>query len=390
LKSYTKDGVTTQFEYEMQGLRLSKTQNGNKTRYAYNNAGQVITEANASNQQVANYVWGPEKLLAKRDAVTNKKYYYLYNGHGDVVQMIDENGSIVNKYQYDEWGNILQQEEQVQNAFKYAGEIQDEETGLYYLRSRYYDPSVGRFISKDTYEGQLTNPLSLNLYVYVENNPLIHVDPSGHYAQAGSGGVGGATPSSSKWVKAGNIVYRGVDWYTMGALSDFVDANQTKPLSFEYFTSFGILFISVVPIAQTEAATLKLAPMVEREGVALIQKLGKWFKVSVRAEKKVVPELGQKLEYIFGNATGAKHNIDRSIAMERQLNSIGIFNNESGRKLVQENLINTFNDASSVAKTQENGRIVRESLLAGPNGMIKMESVWEGVKLITVQLFGGK
>ena len=70
--------------------------------------------------------------------------------------------------------------ETIDNDFKYAGEIYDNETGLYYLRARYYDPSVGRFISEDSYEGNITNPLSLNLYTYVQNNPLGYVDPSGH------------------------------------------------------------------------------------------------------------------------------------------------------------------------------------------------------------------
>ncbi|MGG0825242.1 RHS repeat-associated core domain-containing protein, partial [Paenibacillus turicensis] len=167
-----KENTTTEFEYEMQGLRLAKTttrvqqansdQNSNsqnpassveKVRYAYNNAGKVISEADANNKAIANYTWGPDRLLAKRDVSTNKKYFYLYNGHGDVVQLIDESGQIVNHYQYDEWGNIVEQEETVRNDFKYAGEIFDDETGLYYLRARYYDPAIGRFVSKDTYEG---------------------------------------------------------------------------------------------------------------------------------------------------------------------------------------------------------------------------------------------
>ncbi|MGG0821642.1 RHS repeat-associated core domain-containing protein [Paenibacillus turicensis] len=196
-----KDNTTTEFEYEMEGLRLAKTkttvkptnsdQNSNsqnpassveKVRYAYNNAGKVISEADANNKAIANYTWGPDRLLAKRDVSTNKKYFYLYNGHGDVVQLIDESGQVVNHYQYDEWGNIVEQEEAVRNDFKYAGEIFDNETGLYYLRARYYDPAIGRFVSKDTYEGTVTNPLSLNLYSYVRNNPLTHVDPSGHDA----------------------------------------------------------------------------------------------------------------------------------------------------------------------------------------------------------------
>lgn len=103
-----------------------------------------------------------------------------------------------------------------------------------------------------------------------------------------------------------------------------------------------------------------------------------------------VPYFGKKLEYIFGNATGNKHNIDRSIAMERQLNSIGIFDDPFGRKLVLDNLSDSFDNPSSILKTQENGRIVRESLLSGPNGVLKVESVWEREKLITVKLYGGK
>lgn len=74
----------------------------------------------------------------------------------------------------------LPQKEETLNPFKYTGEVYDEETGLYYLRARYYDPSMRRFLNEDTYEGQIDNPLSLNLYTYVENNPLIYVDPTGH------------------------------------------------------------------------------------------------------------------------------------------------------------------------------------------------------------------
>ncbi|WP_134218332.1 RHS repeat-associated core domain-containing protein [Pelotomaculum sp. FP] len=109
-------------------------------------------------------------------------YYYLYNGHGDVTQVIDQNGNKVNSYTYDEWGNILYKQELLSQPLKYAGEYYDEESGLYYLRARYYDPTIGRFISRDSYGGDITNPLSLNSYTYVENNPLGYIDPSGHFS----------------------------------------------------------------------------------------------------------------------------------------------------------------------------------------------------------------
>ncbi|MGG1475210.1 RHS repeat-associated core domain-containing protein, partial [Brevibacillus agri] len=70
--------------------------------------------------------------------------------------------------------------ETMMNPFAYAGEMYDKESGFYYLRARYYDPKMGRFVSEDTVKGQVDNPLSLNRYTYVENNPLRYVDPTGH------------------------------------------------------------------------------------------------------------------------------------------------------------------------------------------------------------------
>ncbi len=94
--------------------------------------------------------------------------------------MVDRNGNVVNNYSYDEWENITTSNETVSNPFKYAGAIYDQETGLYYLNARYYDSSIGRFINEDTVEGQVDNPLSLNLYFYCYNNPLIYIDDTGN------------------------------------------------------------------------------------------------------------------------------------------------------------------------------------------------------------------
>jgi len=188
LTSVDNDGTVTTFEYEPTGMRIKKTNPTETIRYTYDISGRVIAEADASFTVQANYVWGPDRLLQKRDTATGDRYYYLYNGHGDVVQIVDQEGEVVNEYEYDEWGNITNQiDEGTHNPFKYAGEIYDDETGLYYLRARYYDPSMGRFINKDTYEGDISNPLTLNLYAYVHNNPLIYVDPTGHWCTSADG-----------------------------------------------------------------------------------------------------------------------------------------------------------------------------------------------------------
>lgn len=172
------------FDYGPDGMRNEKlirdiNSKFSTFRYHYNQNDEVIVESDRSNKAIANYVRG-DRLLVKKDIITSKDYYYLYNGHGDVIQIVDTDGNIVNSYEYDEWGNITYQVEGITNSFKYSGEVYDEETGLYYLRARYYDPSIGRFISEDTYEGQIDNPLTLNLYTYVLNNPLIRIDPTGH------------------------------------------------------------------------------------------------------------------------------------------------------------------------------------------------------------------
>jgi RHS repeat-associated protein len=71
----------------------------------------------------------------------------------------------------------LEESGEQENPYRYGGYRYDEETRLYYLTSRYYDPRLARFISEDSYRGNISDPLSLNLYVYCDNNPLIYLEP---------------------------------------------------------------------------------------------------------------------------------------------------------------------------------------------------------------------
>ncbi|WP_372010394.1 RHS repeat domain-containing protein [Paenibacillus chitinolyticus] len=168
------------YKYNGDNLLTERTENGITTRYYYD-GDQMIAEGTVTNgvaAHKASYLRG-NQLVARVDA-NGSKAYYVHNGHGDVVELRDANGNVINQYAYDLWGNPTTILKGVDNPFLYSGEYWDESVELQYLRARWYDPSMGRFINEDTYEGQLDNPLSLNLYTYVMNNPLTHVDPSGH------------------------------------------------------------------------------------------------------------------------------------------------------------------------------------------------------------------
>ncbi len=116
------------------------------------------------------------------------EYFYAKDILGNIIGIINKNGVFVVKYKYDPWGAILSSDvlytadpALALNPFRYKGYVYDEETGWYYLKSRYYDPSIGRFISPDSASQISVKSITgLNLYAYCGNNPISRVDYSGH------------------------------------------------------------------------------------------------------------------------------------------------------------------------------------------------------------------
>nr|WP_246427514.1 S8 family serine peptidase [Paenibacillus phyllosphaerae] len=185
-KVTASNGNIVTYKYNGDNLMVERTENNITTKFYYDGKDIIaegIVETNGSVSFKARYLRGTQ-LIALQD--NSGKSYYLQNGHGDIVELRNNTGEVqLNKYKYDIWGNPSFEEEKVYNPFRYSGEMWDTSTSLQYLRARWYDPSEGRFINEDTYEGNLTNPLSLNLYSYVENNPLIKIDPTGHTSDGG-------------------------------------------------------------------------------------------------------------------------------------------------------------------------------------------------------------
>ena len=108
-------------------------------------------------------------------------YYYVTNLQGDVTNILDASGNVVASYTYNAWGKVLTATGSMAsiNPIRYRGYYFDTETGLYYLKSRYYDPELARFINADS---QISTYASgLNLFSYCFNNPVNRVDQTGHW-----------------------------------------------------------------------------------------------------------------------------------------------------------------------------------------------------------------
>ena len=177
----TTNGVVVTNSYNGDGLRFEKSVASDITRYVYE-SGKVVLELDGTGTVTAKNVIGIN-IISRTVGTAN--VYYLYNGHADVTALIDTSNTMVAQYYYDPFGNpqtIGVGEGSYSNPFRYSGYMWDGETGLYYLNARMYDPEVARFLQEDTYRGNSNDPLSLNLYTYCLNNPLVYWDPTGNEA----------------------------------------------------------------------------------------------------------------------------------------------------------------------------------------------------------------
>ena len=192
VKATVQNGVLVTEEtytYDYSGNRTSKTTHRSDgvteyVKYLNDNSSltNVLAEIDENGTAKCVYTIGADLISQERDGNVS---VYLYDGHGSVTALANESGIVTDTYCYDAFGNLLKSKGSTKNCYRYCGEQFDETTGLYYLRARYMDTSTGRFISQDTYQGTINDPVSLHKYLYANSNPVTYSDPSGYMSMAG-------------------------------------------------------------------------------------------------------------------------------------------------------------------------------------------------------------
>jgi RHS repeat-associated protein len=177
-----KDSVTYKFDYNGLGDRLSQTVNDHVTTYTLDiasNLTQVLYDGTNS------YLYPSTEFSASGLGRIGEKQpngwaYHLTDGLGSVRQLVNSDAYIVLAQSFEPFGDLMVSEGDASSIYGFTGE-QVDGTGLVYLRARYYAPSFNRFLSADTFAPDLWNPQTLNRYAYVSNNPILYIDPTGHW-----------------------------------------------------------------------------------------------------------------------------------------------------------------------------------------------------------------
>ena len=184
LATVTRNGTTWTNTYDASGMRTQRVSGSTVYRYTYEGT-QLAQMTVGSNTLLFTYGINGQPMSVKYNGVD---YYYITNAQGDVVGILNSSGTDVVTYTYDAWGNLLSTTGSMasslglNNPLRYRGYVYDRETGLYYLQSRYYNPTICRFISADNLVAPETS-VGCNQFIYCCNNPVSYSDSTGHWIE---------------------------------------------------------------------------------------------------------------------------------------------------------------------------------------------------------------
>ena len=179
LASVVKNGTTYSYAYDSTGIRTSKTVNGITTTFTYVD-GKLVHQTDGTNVWFF-YYDATDKLIAME--YNGEQYYYLYDSTGNIVGLMTYDALTVADYEYDAWGKLISATGDMANInpIRYKGYYYDQELGLYYLQSRYYDPEIGRFINADEFTSTGQGVVGNNMFAYCGNNPVSREDNQGTF-----------------------------------------------------------------------------------------------------------------------------------------------------------------------------------------------------------------
>ncbi len=203
-------GGSVTYTYNGDGLKVQRVGPEGATRYYYDGIRPIweTDGAGAMTAQLDRDIFG--NLLSRVEPGSRR--YYHTDGLGSIVALTDETGATAASMLYDAWGNVRLSGGTGLGKYRFTGAELDTASDLYHMGARFYDPSIGRWLSEDPVQSPF-EPMSLNFYAYVANNPLVMIDPMGSRQdyQVGGGSCDAACQDAARKEERAREVWDALD-----------------------------------------------------------------------------------------------------------------------------------------------------------------------------------
>ena len=288
------------YTYDAENTRIATTEDGLTTEYVTDAGGslsKLLVAYEADNTETT-YYYGAEGLAAQYNSGTGKYYAYHYDNIGSTTLITAKDGHAVERFSYGTYGELLK-EPITKIRFLYNGSygVTTDSNGLYYMRARYYNPDIKRFINQDIKVGDIGSSQSLNRYAYCEGNPVSMVDPFG---LCGEDANDQGEKSKYQWL------HNALDW--AGLVFDGADiVNGILYAAEGDYVNAAISFACGIPAVGTVIA-----------GVAKMSKAAKAMKTADR-----IADLCKAAGKVGNTAAGMKANYDTYMQARREGKSVG-------------------------------------------------------------------